>query len=130
MSNLGRYVGLPWLEHGRTRDGVDCWGPVVLAYREILGIDLPLFDTISPDDPAAKAATVAAELPEWRLVGTPRPLDVALLAQGGRPVHVGLYSGPRGILHIEQGGTSWIEALDKVLQRYRLCGLYRHRAAA
>ena len=43
VEEFNSYVGLPWREHGRDRDGVDCWGVLRLIYLERLGIELPSY---------------------------------------------------------------------------------------
>lgn len=42
------FVGLPWQDRGRSRDGCDCWGLGVLLYRALLGIELPSRSTDYP----------------------------------------------------------------------------------
>ena len=35
-----KYLGSPWLDHGRTRKGLDCVGLVVLSIRDAYGVDV------------------------------------------------------------------------------------------
>ena len=39
----GRYVGLAFRDHGRDREGVDCWGLLSLVMREQYGVELPSY---------------------------------------------------------------------------------------
>lgn len=39
------YVGLPWKNGGRARDGLDCWGLARLVAAERFGAELPAYDT-------------------------------------------------------------------------------------
>ena len=36
-------VAVPFLEHGRDRDGWDCWGLICCGYRDVLGIEIPRY---------------------------------------------------------------------------------------
>lgn len=44
MSWAAKYIGILFVEHGRTREGCDCWGLLRLVYREEFGIELPGYD--------------------------------------------------------------------------------------
>ena len=37
---ISHWVGTPWLERGRSKDGIDCWALVVRYYKDVLGIEL------------------------------------------------------------------------------------------
>ncbi len=45
-----RLVGIPFIAGGRGWDGCDCWGLLLLAYREVLGIELPSYDRAGAGD--------------------------------------------------------------------------------
>ncbi len=128
------YVGLPYADHGRSRDGVDCWGLVRLVYAE-------QFDLILPDHgpdygSAARIFDVAAAIeanaiPPWREIkGWPEIGDIVLLRHGRFPIHVGVYVGQRDtrphMLHVEEGLSACIEPLDGVVWGHRIMGFYRH----
>ena len=40
---MRRYVGLPWLDRGRTADGADCWGLVRLVLAGHFGVEVPSY---------------------------------------------------------------------------------------
>lgn len=44
MSALDPYIGLPYRLGAARRDGIDCWGLVLLAFRELRGIELPSYN--------------------------------------------------------------------------------------
>ncbi len=111
-------------------DGVDCWGLCVLAYRDVLGIDLPSYDdsytNVQPG--AALAAAVAHGHKElaWCEVPSPMSLDVVLLRLAGVPVHCGLVVGESLMLHVEGGIETCIERWNGPVWRHRLAGFWRH----
>jgi len=92
------YIGLPFLPDGRTRDGLDCWGIVRLAYQEQRGIELPSYSGIYTMDTAEKLREVAEmmerESIKWTQVDTPQDFDVVRLRIVGKlAFHVGLVVG-------------------------------------
>ncbi len=40
MIELEKYIGIPFVDKGRTLDGADCYGIVKLYYKEFLNIDI------------------------------------------------------------------------------------------
>jgi cell wall-associated NlpC family hydrolase len=101
------YVGLPWRDGGRDRDGLDCWGLCILVYRELLGIELPDLGYAyeSARNRAEVADLIAAE--SGPLVPAPEPesFDFLFLTRhGGRPAHhVGLAAPQGRVLHCADG---------------------------
>ena len=94
-----RAIGVPFVDRGRSWDGWDCWGMVVVAYRECLGIDLRPYDEISALDRQAVFCQMGAEIASrWRLVetGQENAGDAVLI----RPCHVGLVIAPGSMLHV------------------------------
>lgn len=128
---VARYVGLPFREHGRTRDGLDCWGLVRLVLAEEFNIDVPSYaerysSTLAQDEIGAFVPDIAAE---WHDVppGTEELGDVLVLRMRGQPMHVGLVLGGGRMLHVEQG-------IDSVMDDYRtrrwdgrIIGIYRYK---
>ncbi len=128
MSWSNDYIGLPYVAHGRSRAGVDCWGLAVLVYREVLGIELPTYTGYaSPDERAEVAALVdgATESPLWQAVpaGEAQPFDVVLCRYGALQSHVGVLvtPGPRQMLHMLHDAAR-IESLQRPPWRDRVCG--------
>lgn len=130
MPSIGDYVGLPFAARGRSRDGVDCWGLVVLVYREILWLDLPSYDdrytSLDAAERIDRAAIIAGERGAWREVETPEAFDVLLFTVGDVAAHVGLVVDDTRMLHIQRGGCSGIERYDTPKWRPRTAGVFRH----
>lgn len=133
---VARALGTPFRAKGRDWRGVDCWGLVYLAYRELRGVDLPTYadDYAERDLRGSRAlgGLVAREAESWRLVraagepsGAEDILDVVVLRLGGRPVHVGLYLGEGRFLHAEEKIGVVVERLASPMWARRLEGIYR-----
>lgn len=128
------YVGLPWKERGASRDGVSCWGLVVLVYAEVLGIALPDYaaDRVSPAEREriAEAFAEGRRLLPWRGVPEPeaRAFDLLLFRRGGLDAHVGLVVVPGRMLHATSGADSAVVDYRTGRWSPRLAGVYRHPA--
>ncbi|MFC7455456.1 C40 family peptidase, partial [Insolitispirillum peregrinum] len=102
------YIGLPFSDHGRTRDGVDCWGLVRLVLAEQFGFDVPSHDgsyrqTTDRDDLDRLISTERSSA--WSAVpaGSEQAGDVVLLRCLGAACHVGLVVTPGIMIHAEVG---------------------------
>lgn len=131
--NLDEFVGLPWLDRGRDRSGLDCWGLLSIVYAERFGIELPSFrdDYMTVADGDAVVALLEGRREGWTEIseGTEQAGDVLLMSVGGRPRHVGVVVGGERVLHIEPGAGSIIESYRSFRLRRRVLGFFRHQAA-
>lgn len=125
LSWLNDYVGVPFVENGRGRDGWDCWGLVLAVYRDRLGLELPDFHWRAPFGQAAKlrafgqavagvfAADQALELE------APEAWSIGLLYGEARPHHVGVAIGATpsalGVLHARRYGGTVFEPTRRFL---------------
>jgi cell wall-associated NlpC family hydrolase len=129
-----QYLDLPWLEKGRTRAGIDCWGLVRLVLGEQCGADLPAFDEayLTTHERAQIEAAIAGEVVELATridLAAAREFDVLELLDHGRPTHLGIVVSSRRMLHIPRGGFSEMPRWDngewagKVVGAWRWIGL-------
>mgnify|MGYP002778561451 CR=1 FL=1 len=127
---LAPYIGLPFLPHGRTREGLDCWGLVRLVLAEHFGKQLPSYADGygSITDRQTLGALIPGHLASgWQEVpaGQECSGDLILLRVLGVPMHVGLVIGSRRFLHIEQTINSCIESYDTSPWARRVLGFWR-----
>ncbi|NDW04078.1 C40 family peptidase [Jiella pacifica] len=127
-SRFDSLVGLPWLERGRSRDGCDCWGLVLIAFRELLGVDLPSFaDSYQTTaDRLAIADILSGAREPWIAISPAdaRPMDVVEMRE--RPWHVGLVIGRGQMLHMPAQKTALIEPFTTGRHAPRVTGIFRH----
>lgn len=130
--DIQQYVGLPFEDHGRTRSGLDCWGLVLLVYKEQLGIILPDLGDFYSDTDNRKAIQGAVEdttSETWNRDVTkyPRKLcDVIVFKRGGIETHVGLWIRENTMLHVERGIGTTVERYDTIRWRNRFSRILRH----
>ena len=104
------YIGIPYLWGGRSRQGLDCYGLVVLVYREQYGIELPDWVGSQMDlRSRAKAIEEAVCSGDFTVKDRPCEGDFVVCYRSRYSHHIGLhFSG--GILHaVEGAGVVYIE---------------------
>jgi cell wall-associated NlpC family hydrolase len=126
-----RFVGIPWVNRGRSIVGCDCWGLVWMVYRDLRGIELPSYSDryVTAKDRDAIAALIAGEIDPWDEIpaGQEMPFDAALMHESGIVRHIGIVTAPGRLLHVERGETSRIERYREGVLLHRLSGFYRYR---
>lgn len=126
------YLQLPFLERGRSREGLDCYGLVRLVFADRLGITLPSYaeDYATTTDSEAITALMRGEVASsWQVVGLAQAgcFDVAILRILGEPIHCALVLDPPYFLHTMRGAWSTIERWDSLLWQKRLLEIVRWR---
>lgn len=128
----GHYIGLPFLDHGRDRRGLDCWGLVRLVLAEQYNQPLPSFIHEYQHTRAVDAIStlIQREIPAWENIpaGHEHCGDVVVLRLRGQPLHVGTVLGDGQMLHIESGINSAIERYTGPRWQDRVFGFYRFKS--
>ena len=123
------YVGIPFVEKGRDRKGLDCWGLVRLIYKDVKGVELPSWEEAynSTKDKHVIAGLLAEGQKEasWLKVEAPESFDVLVLKIAGVPFHVGLYTHQKRFIHCSRDTNTSIERLDSLRWRNNLLGAFR-----
>lgn len=124
---LDQYIGLPFKDHGRDRDGVDCWGLVRLVLMEQYDIHLGDYVYRDTRDQVAIPAAFSTGAVGWQQVEHGQAGDVVLMRVGGRPMHVGLVVEAGLMLHVESGDKgAVIESYTGPKWGSRIEGIYRY----
>lgn len=128
-----RFVGIPYLDRGRSVVGLDCWGLVALVFRGLRGIELPSYAEcyVTASDRAAIARLIAGEIEPWLEIdaASEQIFDVVLMREGRYPRHVGIVTEPGQLLHVQDGETSRIERYRSGALMHRVVGFFRYRGA-
>lgn len=120
------FINIPWKDGGRSRDGCDCVGIVILFFREALGIELPTVETPVDDSEKnglAEKAMAGQSKREEHLPPQRGDLLFYRRLTDGQIVHVAVALGDGRILHAARGGSR-IENGNTLLARIGLmqCG--------
>lgn len=134
MSWSNHYIGLPYVEFGRTRDGCDCWGLACIIYREELNITLPDYLGYgSADEHGEIAALIAgAETsPLWVPVsGDALAFDIAVFRRGRFSTHLGIVIRHGLMIHMVGDDQAKVQGYTDGPYKHRLSGHYRHASRA
>lgn len=100
---VNSHIGVPWVLGGREHDAFDCFGLIVLYYRDVKGVELPDWDSAEKSKRWIVDTLNAAHKTIWEVVSEPQDGDiVAALSVHGTPFHVGLF-WQGGVLHSQYG---------------------------
>ncbi|BAQ18296.1 NlpC/P60 family protein [Methyloceanibacter caenitepidi] len=121
-------IGVPFETFGRSYDGLDCWGLIWLAYRDVAGVDLPSGLGGYGSDKARQEIEALFEQRHgaWQRHDAPEVMDVALMRVCGALCHVGLIVGKRQMLHTLRGSGTCVEDYGGLRWARRIEGFYRH----
>lgn len=124
------YISVPFEEHGRSRQGCDCWGLARLIYKEQLGIDLPaLLDYKNTKDSHNIAELYEIEHQEWQEIplGQEKSFDILVFKILELPTHIAVVVDKGLMIHCEKGCGTHISEYNKEVQwKTRLAGVYRY----
>lgn len=130
-----KYVDLLYGRHGRGPLYYDCWGLLMLFFKQEFGIDLPAYDFLYADEAEiseALAFTRGEDSP-WREVKEKevRFGDVALFFSLRDVLHVGVVLDQVHFLHCNiYTEYACVERLDSASWRNRKIGFFRHAELA
>jgi cell wall-associated NlpC family hydrolase len=129
----GDYIGLPFKDKGRDRDGFDCWGLVRAVMGEVFGMeDLPDYSAAyeAARDRVSVAKAVAVGLAQGWLQLSPgediREGDLIILKLAGRPWHCAVSAGGDWMMHVCDGSGVVLEHWTLEPWKNRVEGFYRH----
>lgn len=118
MINVQRYIGIPWLDGGRSFSGCECWGLVEIVLKNEFGIEIPCQypQNFSDIRDTVKNIRAAIDNDPWVKVCTPAYGDVVAMGRGSHIHHVGVYV-PGGCLHCI-GGIGTVLTSLRGLKKY------------
>jgi len=128
---MDKFVGIPFVDRGRTFDGCDCWGLICILYYEIYNIILPDYPISSNDtDSVSKEMGNGVKSGRWVSAKTPYQMgDIVAMAMSPKHLtsinHVGFCLDGNTFVHSIQNQRSAICRLDDIYWKHRIKGAYK-----
>lgn len=129
MFNFDKYIGIPYKHLGKDFDGVDCYGLLMLIFREELGLELPDFTSLQyskglseKEDAHVLVSCIDKYRDQrWKIVKPPLRRFDAVVFWGGcsKSVanHIGLMIDPEKFIHIKENTPVIVSHLDDRIMR-------------
>lgn len=123
---------IPYKLGGRDYKGIDCWGLVVLAYKELFNLDIPTYDGTMSSVSNKNTKTAEDIINHLELsapftrVEEPQYGDFVLINILGNPTHIGLMIDSSHMLHISDKSGIAYEDIRSIKWQRRIQGFYRH----
>jgi cell wall-associated NlpC family hydrolase len=119
-SIVEKYVGIPYAEHGRTLEGLSCYGLAMSIYRDY-GITL---DELNEEKPGINlAAIIKSYHKDWIKTVTMHFLDLIILDVFNE-IHVGIYLKSGEFIQSLDAGVVLCRLYD---WKDKIRGIYRHK---
>lgn len=125
------YLNIPFVERGRSRYGVDCYGLVRMVYQEQRGIELPDYTegyTTTTDTEEIEALCRNEVSSRWQEIplAQVRTFDGIMFRIMGHQSHFALVLAAPYFLHSMQGIWSKIERYDSAAWQKRIVAAVRY----
>ena len=129
MTWFNNYIGLPYVESGRTLQGLDCYGLIRHVLQAEFQIETPPLTQESAQTDRALARQLLSLRKNWVKVAVPIEGDVIQFKIAGRPLHVGIAIGVESLfLHTEPRKNAVIEDWNSPLWRHLVDSVWRHKS--
>lgn len=118
-----RAVGLPWVKWRADWQAMDCFGCIVLYFREVLGIELG-------EVPHTDIAAGFREAQGWQECEAQAGATCFMAWRDGAPTHCGVLLDPRTVIHAEgceeHPGSVRVSRLAALARIYGELRFYRY----
>jgi predicted phage tail protein len=128
---LDTYLAIPYRHHGRSDQGIDCWGMFKRYYKDHFDIDIPEIDALAYDEDGEwndKQVFIDACCDLFDPVEQPQEHDVIVFSMPGHENnHIGIYVGDGQFLHACRAGVVLTRLSDPTWSS-RVASIHRWKA--
>lgn len=128
--NIANYIGIPYLDGGRTPEGGDCWFLIWYIYQKEFGILLPSFSTVTYYGTGKEelGTTIEEGLKKWKRIPEEEATfaDIIIFKICNHCAHVAFFLEKEKMLHLCEGYNSVVENYNSAMWRKRIEGFYRY----
>jgi cell wall-associated NlpC family hydrolase len=122
---INKYLGIPYKHHGRDMSGLDCWGFVILVYRDMGYELLDISDYAERWSWQGGNYFIENYSKQWEHVAVSKPLDIVLFKNSIDVAnHCGIYLGGGKFIHCCRHGVIVSNLYEKPWGQ-RIDGIYR-----
>ena len=125
---MTKYIGIPYLDKGRTFAGCDCYGLVKLYYKNELNIDIPEVNTGAETPRRTLAVYLEQISKKWREATPQKNAVVAMCLNAEHPkmvTHFGVMLNNKTMLHSYKNAHSHIISIDHPTVKNQIKGFYK-----
>lgn len=129
MTDLNRYIEIPYKKGACGWDGCNCYGLLRLFYRHEKGIELPALEHEEEKGGEVIADWINKIIAQlWEPTESPVFADGVAFDISGRPRHIGIIIDRDWMLHVERGADSCIEKYTTPGSQWQnnLIGFFRY----
>jgi cell wall-associated NlpC family hydrolase len=125
---MTKYIGIPYIEKGRTLKGCDCYGLVKLYYKNELGISIPDSNTCAKTPRRTLAVYLEQISKNWEETTAQKNAVVAMCLNVNHPkmvTHFGVMIDENTMLHTYENTNSHIISIDHITVKNQIKGFYK-----
>ena len=134
-----KYMTLPWKPRGRDLEkdgGVDCWGLVLLIYKDFYDLSLDDFESISPSNGyTATSEQISSAICGYKdfkeITDAPKQAvanDIVIFNAAGQPLHAGVCLDNKRFMHMDRNSGVTVGKFNSMEWKNRIQGIYRYKA--
>ena len=119
---INKVLGARWVNRKANFSECDCYGLVILYYKEVLGIEVPCFGYHELEE-FMLCYNISKE--KWCKIDEPQDGCLFVAFTASNPTHAGIVIDNKA-LHSREGAGVRIDSLDAILRLYNKVEYYKY----